>query len=251
MVFHQLDNSLEGKHYNLFTYQPVHWQPHFHRHSEIARCLEGEAILTVDGKEERLRAGDCALIFPDQVHSYETPCDARVWIGVFSESYLGNILKELDGRVGAKSVFPLSAETTALIDGLLANPTPYRLRAAVQLFAGEFFEKVPLQDHRDKLLANIQKYVKEHYTEAITLRSLADVMGYEYHYLSRCFHKQLGLNFKEYVNLFRFRKAQQLLAQNKSVTEVAMESGFSSLRTFHMTFSRLAGCSPTEYRKKL
>lgn len=33
-----------------------------------------------------------------------------------------------------------------------------------------------------------------------------------------------------------------------SITEVALQSGFSSLSTFNRTFKRLKGCTPSEYR---
>lgn len=251
MVLHQADNSLGGEHYNLHTYSPVRWQPHFHRSGEIALCLAGEALVTVDGREEILGAGDYALILPDQIHSYETPREATVWIGVFAENFFGGFFKELDGRVGERSAFRPDGETHHLIQKLLDTPTPHRLRAAIQLLAEQFLQSVPLQQKKDDLLSRIQQYVAGHHAEAISLQTLAEALGYEYHYLSRCFHKRMGINFKEYVNLFRFQRSLELLTTDKSITLIAEECGFGSLRTFHQVFSRLAGCSPTEYKKKL
>lgn len=250
MSFHQIDNSLGGDNFNIHTYSPTHWSPHFHRHGEIAHCLEGEVLVNVDGRDEILQAGQFALILPDQVHSYTSPRHNRVWIGVFAESYFGGFYKELNGRVGQSAVFSPDAACLTLLRPLLEHPTPYRLRAAIQLLAEQFLQQVPLQQQQDDLPSKIRQYVKEHHTEPITLITLASRLGYEYHYLSRRFHKAYGMNFKEYVNLFRFRRAVELLADNKNITEVALESGFGSLRSFHLTFSRLAGCSPTEYKKR-
>ena len=207
----------------------------------------------MEGRQEPLRAGEYALILSDQIHGYETPHQAKVWVGVFSADYFGPFLKELGSRRGKSSVFTPDKDAAALIKELFAqqNRSPYRLRAALQLFAEQYIKHVPLRQAEDDLLLRIRDYVKEHYSEPLTLQSLAADLGYEYHYLSRCFHKRLGINFKEYVNLFRFHKALQLLQERKSVTDIALESGFGSLRTFDLVFSRLAGCTPSEYKKRI
>ncbi|MCI6995217.1 MAG: AraC family transcriptional regulator [Eubacterium sp.] len=59
------------------------------------------------------------------------------------------------------------------------------------------------------------------------------------------------MTFYEYLNQKRVAKAEELLiTTDQSVTEIAMNSGFSSISSFNRTFKSLKGCSPTVYRNK-
>lgn len=56
----------------------------------------------------------------------------------------------------------------------------------------------------------------------------------------------------EFLNERRITKAEELLYTTVlSVTDIAMQSGFSSISAFNRTFKTMKGCSPSEYRNKL
>jgi AraC-like DNA-binding protein len=60
---------------------------------------------------------------------------------------------------------------------------------------------------------------------------------------------RIKINFCSYINILRVNEACSLLQQSdKSIIEIAEESGFSSLRTFNRAFLRHVGISPREYR---
>ena len=42
---------------------------HSHHHEQVVNLLEGELVLTVDGKEHRMSEGDVMLLAPNVVHS--------------------------------------------------------------------------------------------------------------------------------------------------------------------------------------
>jgi AraC-like DNA-binding protein len=68
-------------------------------------------------------------------------------------------------------------------------------------------------------------------------------------HLSRMFHHATGLTFREYVTQVRIEHAKALLMRtNKSVTEIAYESGFQSLSQFHRVFRKLNGKTAGEMR---
>ena len=65
------------------------------------------------------------------------------------------------------------------------------------------------------------------------------------------FKEYVGLSAIEYITHFRIEKAcKELAGTNKSVMEIAFECGFSNLSNFNRQFRRIAGCSPTKYRKR-
>jgi AraC-like DNA-binding protein len=71
-------------------------------------------------------------------------------------------------------------------------------------------------------------------------------------YLSEKFKEATGINYVKYVAQARFEKATTLLRQaDLRVSEIAFACGFQSLSQFNRVFKKLAGKSPTEYRRAM
>lgn len=68
-------------------------------------------------------------------------------------------------------------------------------------------------------------------------------------YVSRFFNNSHGKTFFEFVNEYRVAYAKTLLKTTSDKLEIIAErSGFSSRQSFHRVFSRIAGCTPEQYR---
>lgn len=92
-------------------------------------------------------------------------------------------------------------------------------------------------------------YLDLHYMEDITLEKVADVAGFSKFHFSRIFKQCSGQNFYDYLCFKRIKAAEMLLLEPElSITEIALQSGFSSLSTFNRTFKRTKNCTPSEYR---
>jgi AraC-like DNA-binding protein len=60
------------------------------------------------------------------------------------------------------------------------------------------------------------------------------------------------MTLNEYVNLLRLSYAQAMLMKDDSnVLRVAMESGFGSLSAFNKAFRKIAGMSPSDFRREV
>lgn len=67
-------------------------------------------------------------------------------------------------------------------------------------------------------------------------------------HLIRQFKKETGLTPHQFQIQCRIRKAQRLLLEYKTVTEVAFETGFCDQSHFDKSFKRIVGMSPTAYQ---
>lgn len=68
-------------------------------------------------------------------------------------------------------------------------------------------------------------------------------------YVSRFFNSSHGKTIFEFVNEYRVNHAKTLLKTTADKLEVVAEQcGFSSRQSFHRVFSRIAGCTPEQYR---
>jgi transcriptional regulator GlxA family with amidase domain len=64
------------------------------------------------------------------------------------------------------------------------------------------------------------------------------------------FRRSTGMTLNEYVSLLRLSYAQALLRkEDANVLRVAMDSGFGSLSAFNKSFRKLAGMSPSNFRR--
>ena len=93
-------------------------------------------------------------------------------------------------------------------------------------------------------ICDILAYICDHFKEDISLHSLARTFGYSPQYFSSMFHKHMNVNLTEYINIARVNYARKLLSSDKSVAEVAYESGFNSLNSFYRTYKKVFGCTP-------
>ena len=68
--------------------------------------------------------------------------------------------------------------------------------------------------------------------------------------LSRFFKQHLGMTFQEYLKKIRLGQAARLLTTtDRTVTDIAFESGFNNLSNFNRHFRAAYGISPKEYRE--
>ena len=80
---------------------------------------------------------------------------------------------------------------------------------------------------------------------------LADRLGVGARHLSRLFKKHVGASPTQVARTVRVQRAKRLLDETElPMAEVAMQSGFKSLRRFNTVFSEVYRRPPTEIRKR-
>ncbi len=95
-------------------------------------------------------------------------------------------------------------------------------------------------------------YVEEHIDQEITLDDLAEISHFSRYHFSRIFDAMVGETPFEFIRRIRLEKAATLLRMEpgKTVTEIALASGFNDLSVFSRNFRDFFGISPTGWRKK-
>ncbi len=107
----------------------------------------------------------------------------------------------------------------------------------------------PVLARQDRHLQNALDYIRDHYTEALCFKKVAQVAGFNPSYFSELFRKREGVTFERYVLGLRLERAKQLLARTEhDVTRIASLCGFNSPQYFCRAFRRAVGRSPLAYR---
>lgn len=106
-----------------------------------------------------------------------------------------------------------------------------------------------LSDEARRLVRKAMAYVHQHYAEPISRRDLAQHVAMDDDYLTFCFRKEVGVTPVAYLNRCRVNQARLLLVETqKSITEIALDVGFSDSGYFSRVFHREVGQSPEAYR---
>jgi AraC family transcriptional regulator len=99
---------------------------------------------------------------------------------------------------------------------------------------------------------SVTQYIEENVSEQISLTELAKLVRLSVFHFSRAFKQSFGVPPHRYHTSRRIERAKVLLAKtNQSVTEVALDMGFSDTSSFTTAFRKLAGRTPTEYRRSV
>lgn len=95
-------------------------------------------------------------------------------------------------------------------------------------------------------------YISRHITQYdLSLDSVAAAVNMTPSYLSRLFHKEMGIGFSKFIVQSRLKIACGMLTEeNLSVKEISDRSGFASANYFGTVFKKEFGVSPATYRKQ-
>lgn len=243
----------------------------------IAVCMEGAALLCMEGVRHRCGRSDVALI-PRGAAYRILPEGENAWVAVWR--LFPEVLECLRDR--GCGVAQQLAELTAhgrvlrpegggqgrldwLVGSLLEGPADpftgcYQMAAMELLLielcrmlggGAEGGKEKSGETERSQLIKNVITYINEHYQEDIRLSSLARQFWVSPSYLSRQFKSKVGVNIIQFITQRRLQAAQRLLiTSDLNIGEISSRLGFKSGNYFYTVFKKSYGISPREYRRR-
>jgi AraC family transcriptional regulator len=97
----------------------------------------------------------------------------------------------------------------------------------------------------------VRNYIEENLSKNIQLSTLAALVDLDDGHLLKSFKKSFGVPPHRYILQRRVEQAKALLATPMRVTEIALSTGFADASHFATTFRRVAGLTPSQYRRSL
>ncbi|WP_156124351.1 AraC family transcriptional regulator [Achromobacter sp. RTa] len=149
-------------------------------------------------------------------------------------------------------VFDTNAVSVCIDARLLERRAHGRVQprlVTVEDVARAIFEPAGLGNFMGVVVAHIHAQVQ---AGSVSIDSTARALDTSVRTLQRILRRDSGSDFRELVNVVRMRRAKELLAgTSASITEIAMEFGYSSPANFARAFRNAAGLAPHEYRLSL
>lgn len=107
-----------------------------------------------------------------------------------------------------------------------------------------------LSGEAQRLVRLAMAYLHENFTEPLSRRDIARHIGITEDHLTFCFRQELGITPIEYLQRYRIHEAKRFLKETQqTVTEIALNVGFSDSGYFSRVFRREIGMSPEAFRR--
>ena len=251
------------------------YNPHWHTALEVIIPLENDYYVTVNETHFHLLPNEILMVPPGEIHTLHAPTTGLRNIYLIDISFLTKIR----GFASIQSLLsPFVYITQASHPKIHKSILNQFLEIAAEYFRNNEYSEITVYSSLLKILAElgyyrtqmsnlfthcridkkkeyIQKlnivldFIDENYIDDICLPQMAAMAGFSKYHFSRLFTQYTGHSFCDYLNLRRIHAAEILLSDNNlTITEAAMQSGFSSIATFNRVFKFYKNCSPSEYR---
>lgn len=262
-----------------------HWSvsPHWHLYIEILFFLTGKAKVFLGGESHVLGEGDLILIHSHETHSILSVDEEEVSYMVvkFDPEILYSTSRTI---LESKYILPFTmakSNTQRVFTDAEIRDTPvpmliqeiyeeslsqvYGFELAVRTLICRVFlwflrrtqAQQPnwevahaLKETDYQMLQRVFEYIDYNYMYDLSALQAAEYCNMSYSYFSRKFKAIMGKTFTSYLNYIRITEAEKLLlTTDKSMTEVALEVGFSNSSYFIQQFRQIKNISPNQFRK--
>ena len=252
------------------------YQAHWHSYGEILLAGPGETnVFQINRDTYKLTEGDFLLIWPMEMHAIIDADRKESLVIQFSNAFINSLfdlrriihfyrnMHVLCINAHRELVSQLRAIADSMKEIFFSAEPDKELRCCMLLM--EFM--LTLDRHREEFAPEMQNTAVYGYTDTVMRRmilvteyiknnltadnlsqsAMAEMAGISKEYFSRIFRSVTGMNYSKWLNMIRLEKATELLAdKEKTMTEVAMLSGFQSISSFNRVFHAEKGIPPGE-----
>lgn len=107
----------------------------------------------------------------------------------------------------------------------------------------------PTVKHIDSRLIKINRYIRKHFSEPLTLPLLAELIDSNPVYLSNMFSKIFKISPMKFLQSVRMKKARSMIIEtDMTISDISRLNGYISSSQFSATFKRYFKQSPHEFR---
>lgn len=260
---------------------------HWHYFMELMYMAEGKALVECGGQSFMLSPGDFMLFHPEVIHAIYAASEALPKYEIikfdvnrlYTENNYAPKLKTILSEAGKNKNLPVYFSKAELIqymedlpvrnifercreeierkdygyDIILHEQICSLLVAVIRVWRRLGFDTgaVKAEDASADSFHEITAYIDAHVGENLKVEELAARCNMSYSYFARNFKQFYGRSCKEYMELVRVCKAEDLLLFTDSdLNYISQETGFSDSSHLIKTFRKWKGLTPGQYRNK-
>ena len=238
---------------------------HRHDYFAIGYLTKGELSHTINGVTSTLYRGDVYLLSPFDFHSIVPNKPSELTTISINYQDTTSIIQKLISSVEYPRIAALTKKELFGVDAFIKNILERKGRCSryeFEILTANFLLIISTilnasvscyyaaDKHSNINISRAIDYISQNYANDIKLNDVADYLNLTPNYFSSLFTKIYGTSFITYLTEERIKKALELLTTtDKSITDIAYETGFGSFSSFSRAFKSICGSSPSEYKK--
>lgn len=215
------------------------------------RCAERERPSSGSPEWRQCYAGLCELVYPVVLDGRTV---ATLHLSGYREVLSGSrerfdkLTAALSGKDGLTAAYLSLSEIApdAEICHAMLAPLSYML---TELYKSSYngSPHTTVEDAYKKSLL----YIRDHYTEGISVSDVAAELGYSVSYFGYVFKKNMGIPANRYITELQLSRAAELLTSTGSpISYIAERVGFGDANYFSTAFKARFGTTPRKYREE-
>lgn len=194
-------------------------------------------------KENRIRGVITAMI--DQIMS------DRKRVEQIGQLFQFIITEIANGYIRHGKPIPSAIRREFLPMSLTRYPDVQSMSDALVEYGLELHDELISLERKRDVVWKVVEYIEQHYSEDLSLTSLAEEFFLAPTYLAKCFKDKTGSSVMQYLEGYRMQRAQELLrSSGLSISEIALKSGYNDSNYFTRSFRKYADMTPREYRNR-
>lgn len=233
----------------------------WHENLELQLCTAGEGRVLLDGRSLCFSADDIIAINQGVIHHTGSEGELVYTCLIFDCEFcrrvgIDPVALRFRERIDSAAVRALFDEITYTYDNEtdvchLADMNRLALCLLIELRRN--FTEDTAARQSSPALRSVQeaiRFIRENYTRKLTLDEIATHLYINKYVLMRHFKKTAGKTVGDYLTSCRCQHAMQLLDHGVSVSDAALQCGFTNFSYFSKIFKRMTGCLPSEFARK-
>jgi AraC-like DNA-binding protein len=227
---------------------------HFHEEYTIGVSISGIQQFNLLDQEFVVAPQSIFLIKPGQMHAHHSMADLG-WSFksmYLSPDFMAYLLK--GSSIEADSSFIPLVQDAELFERFVSihQNKDHNLKDSVASFMRVLYQRSASDDHISAIppsakLDEIKYYLADHVSQKLNLDVIANKFRIDKFQLIRQFKKHTGVTPNVYLTILRIEKARQLINQQYSLVETALEAGFYDQSHFHHNFLYYTGVTPGSF----
>ncbi|WP_240420692.1 response regulator [Paenibacillus periandrae] len=100
---------------------------------------------------------------------------------------------------------------------------------------------------RKQYIEAARHFINDHLFEDVSLNRISEQVSMSPAYFSKLFKLETGQSFTDYVLAAKLDRAEQMMREGKSVTDISEKLGYLNLSSFTRMFKKIKGVAPSHY----
>ena len=267
-ILKSVTNAIDSE----YTFIPYH----YHDGLELLRIDDGNATVVINNHSITAKKGDFlifntfephGIFLSDEKAKFSRTCLAFRPHYFFpperadGEHHFFADLRSLVFENHIPASHPVTHALSSILDGIIElyenNSPGWSIEAFSRLLLiySQLVGASLLRTHDENssymfdFMTRVSVYIEENLAQDITTAEIAAYCQYSTEHFCRLFKKCFNKTFKDYLNVYRIRKAKEFIDEGdfSTIAEISSRFGFNNQNHFGSMFKKYVGILPSEY----